>query len=106
VTAGISSPNIVSLTAQGTDVYAATASSGVFYSSNKGATWTLANKGNSVSVVAASVLTAGAAPAPDFRKVYYGTSDGGAFQTTNQGLGWANLNNGAVYDFQYNFHKP
>lgn len=70
----------------GTDVIAGSSGSGVFKSSNNGATWKPINKGLSNPTVGALVLSGGTLIA--------GTDGGGAFVSTDNGANWTAANNG------------
>jgi hypothetical protein len=108
----VTNVNVVAMTVEtvstGVDVFAATSDGGVLLTTDHGATWTTMNKGlgstNSVALETGTVSSS--TTNPDAFRLFYGTSDGGAYVSTNQGKGWSKVTAGAVYDFQYNFHKP
>lgn len=70
----------------GTDVIAASSGSGIFKSTNNGATWKPINKGLSNPTVGALVLSG--------TTLIAGTDGGGAFVSTDNGANWAAANNG------------
>ncbi len=78
--------NILSLVISGTYLFAGTGGSGVFLSTNSGASWTQVDTG-----LTNSTVNALAASGPD---IFAGTDGGGVFLSTNNGTDWAQVDSG------------
>jgi len=82
---------VFALAVSGTNLFAGTASSGVFLSTNNGTNWTAVNMGlTNTSVRSLAVDTNGAGDT----NLFAGTYGGGVFLSTNNGTSWTAVNNG------------
>ena len=75
-----------SIAIQGTKVYAGSKQSGIYLSSNNGASWDSVNTGLTTRFIT-SLAVIGST-------VFAGTDGGGVFQSSNSGASWGQVNNG------------
>lgn len=90
---GIENRQVLSLTGDGTYIYAGTGATdtstdGVYRSSNQGATWTAANSGIQDKSVYCLLVAAD--------KIFAGTIGSGVYKSSNQGVTWTNANGDAL----------
>jgi len=90
---GIENREVLSLTGDGTYIYAGTGATdtgtdGVYRSSDQGATWTAANNGIQSQSVYSLLSAAG--------QLFAGTIGQGVYKSDNQGTSWTNASGGAL----------
>ena len=78
--------NVLSLTANGGNLFAGTGGGGVFLTTNNGTNWTPVNNGLTNPVVFSLAASGG--------YIFAGTQGGGVFLTTNNGTNWTPVNTG------------
>ncbi|MBM2813909.1 MAG: BNR/Asp-box repeat protein [Ignavibacteria bacterium] len=82
------SKNIMSLTQNGTNIYAGTFGVGVLLSTDSGITWNYRNNGMTVLKLYSVFV--------DGNSIFAGTYGGGAFLSTDNGSNWTAINNGGI----------